>query len=170
MFCVILVSLWNPTDRARDMDIAAPGILTRDEMESRRLLAAQDLQVGLSQSHISRKYGVSRTTASRWHRSLRGKGVESLRKRRATGRPCRLTSEQSQQAAEMYRAGAVQSGFETDKWTTVRFAEALYRLCGVRYDPDHAGRIIHRLGLRERRPRRRNTEVIASPALIELAS
>ena len=152
------------------MDTAAPGVFTRDEMESRRLLAAQDLQVGLSQSQIARKYGVSRTTASRWHRSLRGRGVESLRKRRATGRPCRLTAEQFQQAADMYRAGALQSGFETERWTTIRFAEALFRLCGVRYDPDHAGRIIHRLGLRERRPRRRNAEVMAAPAMIELAS
>ena len=76
------------------MDTAAQGILTRDEMESRRLLAAQDLQRGLSQSQVARKFGVSRTTASRWYRSLSGKGVESLRKRRAPGRPSRLTAEQ----------------------------------------------------------------------------
>ena len=75
------------------MDTAAQGILTRDEMESRRLLAAQDLQTGLSQSQVARKFGVSRTTASRWNRTLSGKGVESLRKRRAPGRPSRLTAD-----------------------------------------------------------------------------
>ena len=69
------------------MDTAAQGILTRDEMESRRLMAAQDLQTGLSQSQVARKFGVSRTTASRWRRALSGRGVESLRKRRASGRP-----------------------------------------------------------------------------------
>ncbi len=42
-------------------------------MESRRLLAAQDLQTGLSQSQIARKFGVSRTTASRWNRTLERK-------------------------------------------------------------------------------------------------
>ena len=54
-----------------NMDTAAQGLLNRDEMESRRLLAAQDLQTGLSQSQVARKFGVSRTTASRWNRTLR---------------------------------------------------------------------------------------------------
>ena len=153
------------------MDTAAPGILTRDEMESRRLLAAQDLQVGLSQSQIARKYGVSRTTASRWCRALRGRGVEALHKRRATGRPCRLTPQQLEAAAWIYRAGALQAGFETERWTTMRFAEAIFRGCGVRYDPDHAGRIMHRLGLRERRPRRSNVfQMQAEPILLEQVS
>jgi transposase len=171
MFCVILETLWNSINRARDMDTAAPGIFTRDEMESRRLLAAQDLQMGLSQSQIARKYGVSRTTASRWNRALHVRGVESLRKRRATGRPCRLTHEQLEAAAALYRGGALQAGFDSDRWTTMRFAEAVFRTCGVRYDSDHAGRIMHRLGLRERHPRRRVLQ--QSPAeliLIEKAS
>jgi transposase len=133
------------------MDTAAQGLLSRDEMESRRLLAAQDLQTGLSQSQVARKFGVSRTTASRWNRTLSGTGVESLRKRRAPGRPNRLTAEQLKSLTETYRAGPRAAGFETDRWTTARFADAIFAQFGVRYDPDHAGRIMHRLGLRERR-------------------
>ena len=128
------------------MDTAAQGILTRDEMESRRLLAAQDLQTGLSQSQVARKFGVSRTTASRWNRSLSGKGVESLRKRRAPGRPSRLTAEQLLILTAVYQAGPRAAGFDTDRWTTARFADAIFAHFGVRYDPDHAGRIMHRLG------------------------
>ena len=94
MFFVILGLLWRFTNRARGMETAAQGILTRDEMESRRLLAAQDLQRGLSQSQVARKFGVTRTTASRWCRALSGSGVEGLRKRRAPGRPSRLNAEQ----------------------------------------------------------------------------
>jgi transposase len=137
------------------MDTAEPGILTRDEMESRRLLAAQDLQTGLSQSHVARKFGVSRTTASRWNRALNGKGVEALRKRRAPGRPSRLTTDQLTGATEIYQAGPRAAGFETDRWTTARFADAIFARFSVRYDPDHAGRIMHRLGLRERRKTKR---------------
>jgi transposase len=137
------------------MDTAEQGLLSRDEMESRRLLAAQDLQTGLSQSQVARKFGVSRTTASRWHRTLSGKGVESLRKRRAPGRPSRLTADQFKTVTETYRAGPRAAGFETDRWTTSRFADAIFAHFGVRYDPDHAGRIMHRLGLRERRRSRR---------------
>src|SRR5689334_17802381 len=151
------------------MDTAAPGILTRDEMESRRLLAAQDLQTGLSQSKVARKFGVSRTTASRWHRALTGKGVEALRKRRAPGRPSRLTAEQLAGVAEIYQAGPRAAGFDTDKWTTMRFADAIFAKFGIRYDPDHVGRIMHRLGLRDRiRQRRRTQEVPVVEYLPEL--
>src|SRR5215467_14811568 len=99
------------------MDAVAPGLLTRDEMESRRLLAAQDLQTGLKQSDVARKFGVSRTTASRWNRALSGRGVEALRKRRAPGRPSRLTTEQLSGVAETYNAGPRAAGFDTDHWT-----------------------------------------------------
>ena len=136
------------------MDTAAESILTRDEMESRRLLAAQDLQGGLTQSQVARKFGVSRTTASRWRRSLSGNGVEALRKRRAPGRPSRLNGEQLTAIAEVYRSGPRAAGFDTDRWTTARFAEAIFTRYSVRYDADHAGRIMHRLGLRERTPQR----------------
>lgn len=130
-------------------------------MESRRLLAADELQRGLSQSQVARKFGVSRTTASRWHRALSGRGVEALRKRRAPGRPSRLSAEQLRGVAEVYHAGPRAAGIETDRWTTASFALAIYARFGVRYDPDHVGRIMHRLGLRERsRTRKRAPEVI----------
>jgi transposase len=135
------------------MDTVAESLLTRDEMESRRLMAAQDLQTGLSQSQVARKFGVSRTTASRWNRALSGRGVEALRKRRAPGRPSRLNADQQAGVADVFKAGPRAAGFESDRWTTLRFAEAIHARFGVRYDPDHVGRIMHRLGLRERRPR-----------------
>jgi transposase len=120
-------------------------------MESRRLMAAQDLQMGLSQSQVARKFGVSRTTASRWYRALNGRGVEALRKRRAPGRPSRLSTEQLSGVTEIYQAGPRAAGFDNDRWTTSRFADAIFARFGIRYDPDHVGRIMHRLGLRERR-------------------
>jgi len=142
------------------MDTATPGTLSRDEMESRRLLAAQDLQTGLSQSQVARKFGVSRTTASRWNRSLSGRGMDALKKRRAPGRPSRLTSEQLTALKEMYLAGPRTAGFDSDRWTTARFADAILVKFAIKYDPDHAGRIMHRLGLRERRKVRRVTPEI----------
>lgn len=150
------------------MDTAVPSILTRDEMECRRLMAAQDLQTGLSQSQVARKFGVSRTTASRWHRALNGKGVEALRKRRAPGRPSRLSTEQLHGVADLYQAGPRAAGFDSDRWTTMRFADAIQQKFGVRYDPDHVGRIMHRLGLRDRKRTRRVAENVAAfPEVVE---
>ena len=46
----------------------------------------------LTLSAVARKFGVSRTTASRWHRTLDRHGMERLHKRKAPGRPSRLTA------------------------------------------------------------------------------
>jgi transposase len=132
--------------------------LSRDEMERRRLSAAQELMNGDSQASVARKFGVSRTTASRWQRAL-GHGVENLRKRRATGRPSRLTPLQRAEIVEMFAVGPRAMGFDADRWTTVRLAAAIERRFGVHYDPDHVGRLMHRLGLR------RQGENAAAPEL-----
>jgi transposase len=132
------------------MDTVALSVQTREEMEQRRFQAAAELQRGLPQYEVARKFGVSRTTASRWRRALDDSGVEGLRRRRATGRPCRLNAEQFSVVCDLYQSGPRAAGMDADRWTTARFAEAIFRRFGVRYDPDHTGRIIHRLGLRPR--------------------
>ncbi len=136
-------------------------IMSRDEMERRRLEGAQDLQNGLSQSKVARKFGVSRTTASRWFRALSQNGPESLKKRRATGRPCRLTSEQFARIPEIYAQGALVYGFSDNRWTTARLAAVIESHFGVRYDHDHVGRLMHKLGLRTTDSRRRVAAVFA---------
>ena len=125
--------------------------LTREDMETRRLAAAKELLTGVTQSQVARRYGVSRTTASRWHRSIVRKGLEGLRLRRATGRPSRLTADQVDAIRKMYFEGAAAYGFSNDRWTTGRLAVAIERRFGVRYDQDHVGRLMHKFGLRERR-------------------
>ena len=125
--------------------------LTREDMETRRLAAAKELLTGVTQSQVARRYGVSRTTASRWHRSIVHKGVDGLRLRRATGRPCRLTADQVDSIRRMYFEGAAEFGFSSDRWTTGRLAKAIEKQFGVRYDQDHVGRLMHKFGLRERR-------------------
>src|SRR5215472_4687259 len=102
------------------METFTQSLLNRDEMERRRLDAAQDLLNGIAQSQVARKFGVSRTTASRWQRALKGSGVDSLRKRRAPGRPSRLTQEQLSGLASLMAEGAMLFGFPDDRWTTSR--------------------------------------------------
>jgi transposase len=131
--------------------LAPQNALNRDDLETRRLAAASELLSGIKQADIARHYGVSRTTASRWQRSIVVKGVEALRKRRATGRPSRLTADQVDGIRRMYLDGALAHGFVSDRWTTGRLAEAIERSFGIRYDQDHVGRLMHKFGLRERR-------------------
>lgn len=117
----------------------------RDDMETRRLAAAQDLLNGVTQSQVARRHGVSRTTASRWHRSIVVKGAESLRKRRATGRPSRLTADQVGTIRQMFFEGAAAHGFSTDRWTTGKLAKGIERKFGIRYAQDRVGRLMHKV-------------------------
>ena len=48
----------------------------------------------------------------------------------------------------MFAAGPRAFGFDKDRWTTARLAQAIEGRFGTRYDPDHVGRLMHRLGLR----------------------
>ena len=74
--------------------------------------------------------------------------MERLRKRKAPGRPSRLSFSQLAEVREMFAAGPMAFGFERDRWTTARLAQAIEGRFGIRYDPDHVGRLMHRLGLR----------------------
>ena len=131
--------------------IATEGVLSREEMETRRLLAASELLGGLTQSKVASKFGVSRTTASRWARALGNNGVDGLRKRRATGRPSRLRPDQLAELRAIYNEGGLSAGFESDRWTTCKLAKVIEQKFGVHYDQDHVGRLLHKLGLRTRR-------------------
>ncbi len=141
--------LW-PKNPCEEMYAVPTVTLNRDEMERRRLEAAQDLLKGVTQARVARKFGVSRTTASRWYRALDGHGLERLRRRKAPGRPSRLQPSQLAEVPAIYALGACAFGFETDRWTTARLAHAIETRFGVRYDPDHVGRLMHRLGLRRK--------------------
>lgn len=123
--------------------------LSREDMEYRRLQAARELANGSSQSRVARKFGVSRTTTSRWRRALDHKGVDGLRKRRATGRPSRLTADQKAEIVRIHSEGAEASGFPDNRWTTARLAEVIEKRFAIRYDQDHVGRLMHGLGLRK---------------------
>ncbi len=122
------------------------GTLSRDEMEHRRMEAAEDFLHGLSRSHVVAKFGVSRTTASRWHRALTAKGLESLRKTKATGRPSRLTPEQKAQIANMFDRGALALGFSEKRWTATLLARVIKERFSVRYSLDHVARLLAKLG------------------------
>jgi transposase len=122
------------------------GTLSRDEMELRRMEAAEDFLHGLSNSGVVAKFGVSRTTAWRWHRALTAKGLESLRKGKPTGRPSRLTPEQKAQIADMFQKGDFSFGFSDDHWTAKFLARVIEERFSVHYSLDHVARLLAKLG------------------------
>lgn len=123
--------------------------ISRTAMEQRRCKAARLLQNGFPPNKLSRRFGVSRTSASRWVRKFRIEGPTGMLRRRTPGRPPRLTNEQRSRLAEVYHRGPQFFGFEA--WTHHAFAAAIEFHFGIKYHPDHAGRILHALGLAPKR-------------------
>jgi transposase len=119
--------------------------LSRDGMERRRMEAAEDFLRGFSQSQVIAKFGVSRTTAWRWHRALTANGLESLRKAKATGRPSRLTPEQKAQIADMFQKGDLSLGFSDDHWTAKLLARVIEERFSVHYSLDCVARLLAKL-------------------------
>ncbi len=156
MFSAIFWSCSGFLIRALIMN-ASESALSREEMERRRLAAAQQLLNGFSQARVARLHGVSRTTVSRWHHALVQHGVGSLARRRATGRPSRLTADQLNGIVRIFDAGPQAYGLPNQQWTTGRLARVIEAQFGVRYDVDHVGRLMYKLGLRTLRRRRAHT-------------
>jgi transposase len=120
--------------------------LNRNQMERRRLEAATELlQGGVRQADLVEKFGISRTTASRWYHSVLQGGKESLRRRKPKGRPSLLSGEQWNKLEQCLRAGARRFGYPSDDWTTSRLSSVIQAEFGVAYQTDHVRRLRRKL-------------------------
>src|SRR5918997_5683903 len=132
-----------------------PRQFTRTQLEERRLEAGQLLQAGhLSHPAIARQMGVSRTAVSTWAKQLRrGEGnLESLRNRPASGRPPRLTGGQWQSLLQRLAQGALQAGFDADRWTLRRVHALILVEFGVEYHAHYLARRLKALGWSPQHP------------------
>jgi transposase len=126
--------------------------MTRLELEARRMEAIPLLDSDTMQAKIARRFGVSRTTVSRWKRA-RAQGSE-LKRLPTPGRPPRLGPVHVVMCMGLYSLGPRASGFDGERWTQDRFAKVIHDVSGVEYDPDHVGRLMRRWGLRPKRESR----------------
>lgn len=124
-----------------------PKRLTRTQMEERRWAAVELLKADkLSQAEIGRRLGVSRAAVSQWAKQLARGGVRALRRRKAAGRPARLTPAQKRVLVRHLKRGAVAAGFPTERWTMRRVGQLIEREFGVHYHVHYINRLLAALG------------------------
>lgn len=75
-----------------------------------------------------------------------------LRKRKSPGAPSRLSAEQLALLPKLLERGAEAYGFRGNLWTSRRIAKVIKTEFRVAYHPDHAGRIIRRVGWSVQKP------------------
>ena len=144
-----------------------PNHLTRAQREERRLEAGRLLQTGqVSQAAIARQLGVSRMTVSRWAKRLaQHQGdMGSLKNRSISGRPPRLTAGQWSRVLGWLQHGALQAGFDTDRWTLRRIRALILGGVGVNYHAHDLARRLKALGWSPQCPaayaKERNDELV----------
>lgn len=121
--------------------------LSRDQMQERRMRAAQLLRDGTQQVLVARLMSVSKTSVARWNEVLKSKGLKGLEKRRAGGRPSRLTQAQKDRLVRILKQDPDKVGFfgKDNLWTSGRIAAVIESRFGVVYDKDHALRLSKKL-------------------------
>jgi transposase len=129
-----------------------------DWREWRRLRAAELHEEGWTGQEIAVALGVSGGAVSQWLKRLREGGQEALRANPPPGPTPRLTGEQREHLPALLAWGAEAYGFRGDIWTTKRIAAVIEREYGVRYHPDHVGRLLRAAGWSVQKPVTRATQ------------
>ena len=127
-------------------------------LEVRRRRAIDLLSQGKTPSQVAEIVGVVRQTVHRWKAMVRDGGRRALKPKPQYVPKCRLSEEEQQQLGKIMSDGAPASGFSTDLWTTARIAEVIYRQFKIRYNHDHVGRLLHRLGYSCQKPSQKARE------------
>jgi transposase len=120
--------------------------------EERRLRAWALKAKGWSQQKIAEAPGVTAGAVSQWMRRGREGGEEALKRRPRLGAEPKLTAEQRAQIPVVLARGAEAFGFRGDVWTAKRVATVIRREFGVRYHPNHVGKLLRAAGWSVQKP------------------
>uniref|UniRef100_UPI0025BF80B3 winged helix-turn-helix domain-containing protein n=1 Tax=Deinococcus sp. TaxID=47478 RepID=UPI0025BF80B3 len=144
-------------------EVWKPRLLTRQQMEERRLAALPFLTDStLSSTVLAQRFGVAPTAIRHWRQRLQH--GESLEATRSTGRPTFLTDEQVAELMDIIRAGPDLQQYPDGRWTTARIRDLIGGKYGVWYHRDWVGKLLVRWGFSwqktEKRPLEQKTDQI----------
>ena len=129
-----------------------------DLLKDRRRRALALLDDVLSLNEVGRRIGCNASSVMRWRDARCRLGSQALEVRCSPGRPLKLIQSQRKRLVRLLVKGPLAQGYRTNLWTTARIAALVEQEFGVRYHPDHIGRLMHTLGWSPQKPGRRALE------------
>jgi len=128
--------------------------LSRDELERRRLLAGQDLLIGMKQCDVAKKYNVDKSNVSRWKNKLKAEGLNGLMQSSIKrGAKSKLSNEQRNKLKEIIITGSKEYGFDNELWTLDRIVHVIKEEFGVTYHPGRVWHILKNMGFTWQKPK-----------------
>jgi transposase len=117
----------------------------RDELERRRLAAAQLFSKEESDAEVARRVGVSRESVRRWRNQVKLFGSPNgLRKALRAGRKSKMDSDDLHRLEAILRRGPRRQGFPDDRWTLDRISRMILKEFKIFYCAGHIAWILHK--------------------------
>ena len=116
--------------------------------------AVVSLARGATRQEVAEEFRVHAATLGRWATRYRQRGVAGLRgpEHDGRGRPRRLQVEHLRLLRRTVLTSPRKLGYAFTAWTLPRLAEFLKERTGVTVQASYLGRLLHRMGIRRRRP------------------
>ena len=125
-------------------------------LETIRTMAVERVREGERPSAVIASYGFHRCTIYGWLKAVRGKGLQALAARPATGRPRTLTAAQERQVFRWVNGkNPMQYGFDFGLWTRQIVRALIVQRLDVRLSLASIGAILARQGLTPQKPLQR---------------
>ncbi|WP_394849412.1 IS66 family insertion sequence element accessory protein TnpA [Pendulispora brunnea] len=112
--------------------------------EARRARAIELHKQGVNGAQIGRELGVTREAVRQWIAAYRESGLAGLIAKPRLGAQPKLSHARLAALGALLAESATAHGFDSDGWTATRVAALILRYFGVRYHPDHVGRLLRR--------------------------
>ena len=109
---------------------------------------------GKSAPEIAGILKVHRTKVCQWFHRWQEDGIKGMLEGHRTGRPERLSPEQSQTLTDILDSGPVAYGFHAGVWTCPMVCRVIEDEFSVCYHPAHVSRILHELDFSVQRPKK----------------
>jgi len=132
--------------------------LDRKAQEAIRLMAVERVREGENPSAVIASYGMHRTTIHKWLKRANGKGagLRRLQRRKAQGRPRKLSGKQERQVFRWINGkNPMQYGFDFALWTRQIVRELVQRELDVTLSLASIGALLARLNLTPQKPLQR---------------
>jgi transposase len=135
-----------------------PRIGTTEELERKRMLAANMFEQGLTSKQIAVILECDDQTVRRWRRVWKRLGREGLRGSKPPGASPKLDARRRAELVDDLKRAPSDHGLDAWLWTTKLVAAHIKNRFGVEHHHDHVGVMLHALGLSWQRPIRRARE------------
>lgn len=125
--------------------------------EYRRVLAVQWADEGVKQSVIAERLGVTQGCVSQWVKRAHQGGKEALKTKPFPGHPPKLPDAAVPLILKaLEELGPEGFGYEDQRWTTQRIADAIATLTKIQYSQSHMSKLLRRWGWSWQKPKRRD--------------